>query len=176
MKPMKPNSIRYETETCSRCGGSGHYSYNQRTGTTCFKCLGAGLQRTKRGARARTAVENYKDAIARKVARIDLVPGDWLLIRGGGGRLLARKVESIDSSVFSWKTDGGTKQTRVDIRIVTTRPVESGFGPCRSFGGDATTIERLAFNADEKIAILDYASTFKGATVTDADGVARILR
>jgi len=176
MKPMKPNSIRYETETCSRCGGSGHYSYNQRTGTTCFKCLGSGLQRTRRGAKARTAVEAFKETIVKTKARIDLVPGDWILLRGGGSRLLARKVESIDSSVFSWTPAGGTKQTRVDIRITTTRPVESGFGPCRSFGGDATTLERLAFSNEARDAILNYAHTFKGARVTDANGDARILR
>ena len=38
-----------ETETCTRCGGSGHYSYNQITGTTCFKCGGKGTQHTRRG-------------------------------------------------------------------------------------------------------------------------------
>ena len=27
-------------ETCPRCGGTGHYSYNQRDGTKCFKCWG----------------------------------------------------------------------------------------------------------------------------------------
>lgn len=27
-------------KTCSRCGGTGHYSYNQMYGTTCFKCNG----------------------------------------------------------------------------------------------------------------------------------------
>lgn len=26
--------------TCPRCGGTGHYSYNQRDGTKCFKCWG----------------------------------------------------------------------------------------------------------------------------------------
>ena len=29
-------------ENCSRCGGSGHYSYNQRDGSRCFKCNGRG--------------------------------------------------------------------------------------------------------------------------------------
>jgi len=29
--------------TCGRCGGSGHYSYNAMTGTTCFGCHGAGV-------------------------------------------------------------------------------------------------------------------------------------
>jgi DnaJ-class molecular chaperone len=27
---------------CSRCGGSGNYSYNPLDGTTCFKCNGLG--------------------------------------------------------------------------------------------------------------------------------------
>lgn len=27
-------------KTCSRCGGSGHHSFNQRDGTVCFKCRG----------------------------------------------------------------------------------------------------------------------------------------
>jgi hypothetical protein len=29
-------------DTCSRCHGSGNYSYCQRYGTTCFKCGGSG--------------------------------------------------------------------------------------------------------------------------------------
>lgn len=29
-----------EKEICSRCSGSGHYSYNQMDGTRCFKCRG----------------------------------------------------------------------------------------------------------------------------------------
>lgn len=34
---------------CDRCGGSGHYSYNQISGTTCFKCAGLGqVKPTKR--------------------------------------------------------------------------------------------------------------------------------
>jgi hypothetical protein len=30
------------TDTCSRCGGSGHYSYNVIDGTVCFGCRGSG--------------------------------------------------------------------------------------------------------------------------------------
>jgi hypothetical protein len=31
-------------KACTRCGGSGHYSYCQMHGTTCFKCGGSGAQ------------------------------------------------------------------------------------------------------------------------------------
>jgi len=48
--PAAPRKI--ETETCSRCGGTGHYSYNQITGTVCFKCSGGKVVYTKRGRAA----------------------------------------------------------------------------------------------------------------------------
>lgn len=41
-----------ETETCGRCGGSGHYSYNQIDGTRCYGCGGTGTRYTKRGQKA----------------------------------------------------------------------------------------------------------------------------
>lgn len=44
--------ISYEREPCTRCGGSGHYSYNRIDGTTCFKCRGTGAQLTPRGKAA----------------------------------------------------------------------------------------------------------------------------
>lgn len=31
-------------QECSRCGGCGHYSYNQITGTVCFGCDGSGRE------------------------------------------------------------------------------------------------------------------------------------
>lgn len=33
---------KLEADTCGRCGGSGHYSYNQTDGTKCFGCSGSG--------------------------------------------------------------------------------------------------------------------------------------
>ncbi len=38
----------FETETCSRCGGSGEYSYCEMHGRTCFKCHGKTVTLTKR--------------------------------------------------------------------------------------------------------------------------------
>lgn len=44
--------ISYESDPCTRCGGSGHYSFNQVSGTICFKCRGSGAQLTPRGKAA----------------------------------------------------------------------------------------------------------------------------
>jgi hypothetical protein len=32
------------TVSCRRCGGSGSYSFNLKDGTTCYGCMGSGLQ------------------------------------------------------------------------------------------------------------------------------------
>jgi len=45
----------FETETCSRCGGTGQYSYNQIDGSRCFGCSGRKVRLTKRG----TAAQNW---------------------------------------------------------------------------------------------------------------------
>jgi hypothetical protein len=43
----------FETETCTRCGGCGRYSYCQMYGDTCFKCNGKGKTYTARGQAAK---------------------------------------------------------------------------------------------------------------------------
>lgn len=42
----------WETVTCSRCGGTGSYSYCSQYGTTCFKCGGQKQVLTARGKAA----------------------------------------------------------------------------------------------------------------------------
>jgi hypothetical protein len=41
------NKQGFPIETCSRCLGTGHYSYNLKDGTICYGCLGNGTQVTK---------------------------------------------------------------------------------------------------------------------------------
>lgn len=70
----------FETETCTRCGGSGEYSYCQMYGKTCFKCGGSGKQFTKRGAAANAYLRAKRMRPASEVAlgkwlRMDGVPG-----------------------------------------------------------------------------------------------------
>ena len=59
-----------ETVPCSRCGGSGQYSYCSMYGSTCFKCGGAKRVFTKRGL----AAHNYLVALRSSPAE-HVVPG-----------------------------------------------------------------------------------------------------
>lgn len=68
----------FETETCSRCGGSGSYSYCQAYGTRCFKCGGKTTVLTKRGA----AAQAFLAASCSKPAA-DLVAGDKVMEAAG---------------------------------------------------------------------------------------------
>lgn len=63
----------FETKPCSRCGGSGHYSFNLMHGSMCYGCSGRGWQYTKRGKAAR----DYMVALLSKPAR-EFVPGDLI--------------------------------------------------------------------------------------------------
>lgn len=67
---MKLNGTNLEVETCSRCSGSGHFSFHSERGTTCFKCHGRGTTLTKRGAAAQAFMFSLltKKKIAREVA------------------------------------------------------------------------------------------------------------
>jgi hypothetical protein len=60
-----PETIRtsksgFPIEECTRCYGTGHYSYNDVHGTMCYGCGGTGLQVIKR---AKPAYNAYKDAL-----------------------------------------------------------------------------------------------------------------
>lgn len=90
--------LRLEHVTCSRCGGSGHYSYTQRLGTLCAKCLGAGTVYTKRGRAAR----DYLDALRSKPAR-ELQVGDPCKMSSGRGRLLSSRVDDDGLMVLEFK-------------------------------------------------------------------------
>lgn len=76
---MAKSKPLFEHKTCGRCGGSGHYSYNQINGTTCFGCGGSGTQLTKRGLAAQRW---FRDQTTVKVE--DLKVGERALVDGFG--------------------------------------------------------------------------------------------
>lgn len=66
-----------ENVTCSRCGGSGKFSWCQMHGSTCFKCWGAGVTLTKKGA----AAQAWLNAQKRKPGA-EVKVGETILIEG----------------------------------------------------------------------------------------------
>lgn len=73
----KTDKNGFEICICSRCGGTGNYSYNQLTGTRCFKCNGVKAVYTKRG---RAALDYWRSLRSRPVE--DLKIGDVIWVRG----------------------------------------------------------------------------------------------
>jgi hypothetical protein len=63
----------FETTTCARCGGSGHYSCNAMHGTTCYGCGGSGKTLSKRG---KAAQKMFHTAIKRPA---NTVQEGWLV-------------------------------------------------------------------------------------------------
>jgi hypothetical protein len=74
--------LRLERETCSRCGGSGHYSYCSMYGTRCFKCAGKKEVLSKRGAAAMAHLKTLRSKRAGDLKVGDRVWHDGLVVPG----------------------------------------------------------------------------------------------
>lgn len=63
IRTFEKNGKPYQVviELCPRCGGSGHYSYNQMDGTKCYGCYGRGINTVER----RVYTEKEKAALER---------------------------------------------------------------------------------------------------------------
>lgn len=86
-EPSGYHKIHYEREICSRCGGSGHYSYNPRYGTVCFKCGGSGKQLTKDARKSKQKVDEFLNEHFSKPAS-QIKKGDYVYI----GRRVRRNI------------------------------------------------------------------------------------
>lgn len=115
-----PKTLGFEKTTCTRCGGSGRYSYCQTMKGphgpwSCFKCGGYGEYRTKAG---QAAYELFVRALS-KPAR-ELVPGDFVKARGSRGSHEVKFVKwdtEEDNFGYSLLKDGSK---RFYFRVVTT--------------------------------------------------------
>lgn len=73
----------FATTTCGRCGGSGHYSFNQVDGTVCYGCIGTGYvwdRKDKKYALDYLAARKQaKETVLRGVVAGDRINmgGDW---------------------------------------------------------------------------------------------------
>lgn len=65
--------MKFETRICSRCGGTGEFSFNCRDGKRCFNCDGSGKVYTKRGAKA---FKFFQDSLIKKIE--DVAVGEFV--------------------------------------------------------------------------------------------------
>ncbi len=145
-------TITYEKETCSRCNGSGSYSWCQRFGSTCFKCQGNGKQLTRRGKAAMKKVrqfltDNYSTAVE------DLTPGTKIKDSDG----TYRTVEKVKTSGCVSIAKDGTHTNYIDVVTpkITIAVFPGHLFQCRP------SVDQ--FNKE----LVPFARRFKGATINE---------
>lgn len=91
------------TPRCNRCGGSGHYSFNQVDGTRCYGCNGAGYQKpTTRQmpevlkAAKEAAVNGALDAYLDRLTQVRRA-------KQGRGLAMSAWIATGISSTYSWE-------------------------------------------------------------------------
>ncbi len=129
---MEAQKLQLERETCSRCGGSGHYSYCQRYGTRCFKCGGKGVVLSKRGAVAKAYLTRLRSRPACELKPGDKVRGVTVTMSGdlfGQWRTVVA-LRPYDSSGNHTFINGVEQPQRTDlIQIETAECTMSGVAP-----------------------------------------------
>src|SRR5262249_29965177 len=99
----------FETMTCGRCGGTGHYSYCQRFGMVCFGCGGRKVVLTKRGAAAAAFYRASLPTVAIEDLKIGQQFRDGALTVGGDPYstiyLVVEAPAPATSSAYSIKPD-----------------------------------------------------------------------
>ena len=97
-------TVAFETETCSRCGGSGRYSFCQMYGDMCFKCSGKGKVYTMR---AMAALAYGRELRTVKTSEVQI---GWLLYEMAsplGGKAGWHVVTNSALSNCTWRTQDG---------------------------------------------------------------------
>src|SRR5215467_1087703 len=158
------NAKEFESEICSRCGGSGHYSYCQMWGTICFKCKGRKRVYTKRGAAAALYLENL-----RKKAAKDFVPGDLLWCDGVPGFTKGKfyRVTGTRIKTAAEKAAAGYSSLNPATMKMEPPTHDSIVIDCDGYGLETSpdAMERKGCSAEEKAATMKQALAYQ-ATLT----------
>jgi hypothetical protein len=152
---------KLESETCSRCGGSGQYSRCSWYGTTCFRCRGRKVTFTKRGEAAQRFLQGLRSKPAREFAVGDLfwldgVPG---FTKSAFHKITAIKVHSAAEKIAKGhrSESNGVEVPQRDTLILEAEKTR--------YECDADTIIRKGCTVEEKAATLAQALAFQ-ATLT----------
>ena len=158
---MTRTILRYDTEPCGRCGGSGHYSRCQRYGTVCFDCHGRKTRVTRAGKNASTAVQTFI-AEHYSVPVESLTAGDRIQYEGK-----FRTVTSVAVSDSTGRyTSNGETVTKHYIAVEFAVPVRTAYGPLTHANMlEGSTVVKLTDGYWDTI--VAFARTIKkGVTVT----------
>lgn len=154
----------FETEGCSRCGGSGHYSFNPMYGTTCFKCHGTKVQLTRSGSKARQAFDAKKAEVA-SVDPMSLKVGDRIRYVTMSGKVIwATLLENpAMSETYSISTtpEGEVKRQYVSLKL---KGVNYGVV-------EGTKVQKFP-SPEQWEVIRNYMKKFKGCTMVETTAVA----
>jgi len=140
---------KIETVTCSRCGGTGHYSYNQITGTVCFKCHGGKVVYTKRG---RAAADFLNALRSKPVTEVKVGQLVWVNYFFKGRDTFAHVVKSEPGAKF---TSNGQEHQHWLIEV--DHPKYGGMSMHKLM----TDTIRVGWSAEEKAAQLKQALDFQ---------------
>lgn len=140
---------KFESQTCGRCGGTGHHSFNQVNGSTCFGCGGSGVTLTKRGSAAR---HFYLESLVKPVAAIAV--GDFVFSSVTfGGRDVWCRVDAINApDAAKWGSSNGIPFGTLEL---------SRKGKKASHGYIAETTFRSVKNEAERVAKMDAALAYQ---------------
>lgn len=146
-------TITYETETCSRCGGCGQYSYCEMYGTTCLKCRGKGKQYTRRAAKAVAAVKKFKERYNRRAD--ELAPGDLV------------KYDNRYRTVKTTGLNGLVSRSRINNSAWIERPQFAIEFQGLTYITSPNAAMEVRFTADQfRTELLPFAKTLKGVIIT----------
>lgn len=147
----------FETQTCTRCGGSGRYSYNQMHGDRCYGCNGRGIAYTKRGAAAVAFLNGL-----RKIRLDQLQVGDFMQVSTMSATYFA-PIVSIGPGypVKSYNHNTGEWVEHSTLSVTTEHPSRGKSGLVAS----PSAIVRKGFSAKEKAEQIKQALAYQ-ATLT----------
>lgn len=159
--------ISYDQINCSRCGGSGHFSYCQMYGTTCFKCGGRGTVTSAAGKRAAAKVDEALTVSAKEIKPGDIIMDHVFTINGMSSKRYKHQVKYIKTEQVL--TGGEQKKRETRLEIHTTRGKETVIMTCYPDSNPHRGY-RLAFTKDKEEAVLAALTVrggkiMKGATV-----------
>ena len=142
----------FEHLTCTRCGGSGKYSFNMMDGTRCYGCNGSGHMLTKRGQAAQAFLNDMRSRPVEELKVGDLVYIDFSFQRPKFMRVESMRLDELNTKHENWILEFPSEKCAWTVTY--------GFGHKM----------RVGFTAEEKAeqvkAALEFqASLTKGGTV-----------